>query len=214
MILAQASLPPAQDVRAGGGQAQPSNSVRSESPSSGAGDRGYRQAERVLAAVSDIGSTHSRYLGRVAEEGRYMWANSLSVTCRRGDPCTYLRYFDISRSGKTKVALLFNLRLSERTETICGDLRADKTCAISASVRIAGDEAFPHCVGVGPIRRAATRRGWKPYPYRHPPYDQNVSRYRHDDDKDLYLFIRTLKDSRCFSHIHVARLPAVTAPSR
>lgn len=210
MILAQAGLASAPGVRAAGGPTQPSDNVLRERLSvevEGAGDRGFREAEHVLAVLTDIGSTHSRYLKRVAEEASTPWDRSQRVNCHRSNRCSYQRFFDISAGARTKVGLLFNLRLSESTETVCGDLRPDKSCDISAIVYLAGDEAFPHCVGVERIRRGAIRNGWSLFPFRYPD-DENVSRYQHEDD-GTYLFIRTTNDNRCFRHIYIARIPGI-----
>ncbi|HEX6375584.1 MAG TPA: hypothetical protein VFZ91_07670 [Allosphingosinicella sp.] len=209
--LILAGLASAQGASVDSGPTRPPSSARQSlsSQAEGDGGRGFRQAERVLAAATAIGSRRSRYLGRVAEGGLSIWDRSRSETCDQGNSCTYLRYFDISVGARTKLALLFDLRLPEASKTVCGDPRPDKPCSISASVFLAGDEAFPLCVGVDPIRRAAIRHGWSLHPYRHPPYDENSSRYRRADDQTMYLFIRTTDDDRCFRSIHIARIPGI-----
>ncbi|MET1112838.1 MAG: hypothetical protein ABWX67_15065 [Allosphingosinicella sp.] len=164
-----------------------------------AGDRGFRAAERVLAELVDIRRTQGEYLKRVAEPAQ-------RESCRATRRCTYDRQFDISFGARSKVALLFSLDLSDVGDIACDRARADNGCDISAILYAAGDEAFPHCVSVAPLHRAAASHGWRKYPFRDPG-DRKVFRYRHSDDSNTFLFIRTLGDYRCFHNIYVARIP-------
>jgi hypothetical protein len=164
------------------------------------GDRGFRLAERVLAAAVDIRGPQRKYLRRVAGPPH-------SESCRATRRCTYERHFDISVGARSKVALLFLLDLSDVGDVTC-DRAPDNGCDISASVYLAGNEAFPHCIGVDRLHREAALRGWLNHPYRHPA-DRNVSRYRHADDNNTFMFIRTLDDNRCFHSIYIARIPLV-----
>jgi hypothetical protein len=87
-------------------------------------------------------------------------------------------------------------------------LAPDNSCDISASVFLAGDEAFPHCVGEEPVRRAAALQGWRDYPYRYPVED-NVYRYGHADDNNILMFIPTLGDAGRFRNIYIVRTSLV-----
>lgn len=196
MIAALAGLASAPLLRADGAPPRP------------AGDRGFRDAEAVLAAVTDVSRTVSRYRRRVAGQA---WNGA----CRENEGCSYDKQFGISLGRRTIVALHIMLRFPGSARTVCGDRRPGRTCAIAASVYLADDEAFPHCVGVDRLRRAAIRNGWRLAPYRHAPDDPNVSRYRRDDDVDLFLFIRTTtNDARCFRHLNIQRIPAIRVSAR
>jgi len=174
---------------------------KSSFPGGRKGDRGFRLAERVLAAAVDIRGSQRTYLKRVA--GRPQ-----SESCRATRRCSFNRYFDISAGARSKVALLFLLDLSDVGDITCDRARPDNGCDISASVYLKGDEAFPHCVGVEPVRRAAALHGWRDYPIRYPD-DDKVSRYRHSDDNNTFLFIRALSENRCLKSIYIARIRLV-----
>jgi hypothetical protein len=172
----------------------------------GAGDRGFREAEQVLAAATDIRIARPAYLARVAEAALSPYDRSRSVACDGTSECEYIRHFEISLGPRTIAALLFIVRTSPAAPTPCGGRTREDSCSISSSVFAAGDETFPHCVALAPIIAAATRNGWRLAPQRHPS-PEDIPRYRHQDDADTYLFIRTLADARCIRGLHIARIP-------
>lgn len=175
-------------------------------------DRGYRQAERALAAVTEIRIPQSRYLRRITEDARSIFDESVSPGCMQSELCNYHRSFPIRVGPRTIARLLFSLNHLDTAQTICGD-RGRQHCRVSVSVYAAGDETPPHCVRVEPIRRAAARHGWRLYPYRDSDHP-DAERYRHRDDAEIYLHIRTLADRRCFSSLNVMRIPAAPSPVR
>ncbi|HMG47511.1 MAG TPA: hypothetical protein VK614_08650 [Allosphingosinicella sp.] len=182
------------------------------------GDRGYREAEDVLAAVIDIRSSKSRYLRRVSEEARHsLGGYSLSEACQAGRRCEFRREFPILAGEKTILRLFFNVRVAEFGRAACNDARPNDSCAISASVQLAGDEVYPHCVGIEPILRAAARHGWRltppPSPDDYPP-DPRISRYRRADQADLRLVIRRSNDDRCLYMVHILGAARIEAPER
>ena len=161
------------------------------------GDRGFRSAERMLAAAVDLEGNRRNYMGRVV--GRPQ-----SVSCVEPQRCTYQRHFAISIAGKTRLVLFFSLNRSALGVVDCNEASPGEACEISASVFDVGDEMSPHCVRVAPVRRAAARHGWRVAPYLELPI-RNVTRYSRSDDNRFRLFIRTLSDDECLRSIYIIR---------
>ncbi len=174
-------------------------------------DRGYRQAERALAAVTEIRVPQARYLRRISEDARRTIDDSPFPGCGRRALCDYHRSFPIRVGARRIARLLFSLSHLDAAQTVCGDPDS-LHCVVSVSAYMAGDETPPHCIRVEPIRRAAVRHGWRPYPYGSPDHP-DAERYRHREP-GLLLHIRTLADRRCFSSLNIMRTYRPQSPSR
>lgn len=170
------------------------------------GDRGFRLAEHVLAAVIDIKRPKRDYLEKISEE-------PVHKSCGETYKCTYGRSFDVAIGTKVRVELLFTLKVSDGNDMACKLSSPRSTCSISALVFATGNETYPHCVGMGEILNAAISNGWRFSPIRHVD-DDNVFRFKHVDDNSTFMSIRHLHDERCIHNIYIGQISSTSDPVR